>query len=176
MNIPYLLKALGTSKLSELVAHMDEAPLDVNIALWDAVKNGSIEMDEKKDKVKLLVDVSVPVNDTEEQRVLRRKIVRVVQHYTEQELAVTRGRLFAYMKDPATQMGYKTHDFVMAMQYLLDTKQIVDHTISVPEIKNKRPFNKFVFYFFPDTDQREEWAAKAVNQWIKQFEEKKKKK
>lgn len=173
MNVPYLLKTLNTTKLAELVAHMDLPPLDVNIALWESIENGEIEMDEKEGKVRLLIDVETPVNMTQEELELREKIMKVVRHYHNQELLVTRGRLVSYMKEPSTGIGYKMHSYLMALQSLIDDGEIVEHVVSVPEVKKKRPFNRFVFLPLPNNPNTEEWAAKAVNKWIAQFEKKK---
>lgn len=173
MNLPYILKTLKTTKLSELVANIDAPPIDINIALWDAVKNGSIELNEAKDKVKLLVEVETPKNMTIEEIEMRQKVLRVIDEFGKREALPTRGRLIGYIKDPVTQQGYKTHDLIVAVQSLLDEGLIVEKILSVPAIKDVRPFNRFVFYGFPDNQQMDEWAEKAIAKWLAQFDKKK---
>jgi len=77
----------------------------------------------------------------------------------------------AYMKDPATGKGYPLHEYLMTMQYLIDTGQVLEHVVSVPQTK-KRPFHRFVFLCLPGNDN-EEWNAKAINKWIADFEKSK---
>lgn len=167
MNVPYLLKTLKTNKLSEVVANIDGAPLDINIAIWDAIDNGEIEVDEEKDRITALKEAEL-WHDEE----LTTKILKVIRHYTKNETNITRGNLFKYLKDPMTMQGYNTHDYLMSLQYLIDTGVIKEYEVSVPEIKKKRPYHKFVFLCLPQNDN-EEWNAKAVNNWIENWEKKK---
>lgn len=163
MNILYLLKILDTKKLSELVAAIDAPPLDVNLALWDAIEAGEIEVDEAKDQV-------TPLKTWEAWHSpdLATKLIRVMQQYAKNEANITRGRLQSYLKDPMTSLGYPLHEYLMTLQYLVDSGQVEEEIISVPETK-KRPFHKFVFLCLPGNDNAE-WNARAVNKWIADFE------
>lgn len=165
MNILYLLKTLKTSKLSEFVANIDEAPLDINIAIWDAIDLGEIEVDEKKDFIKPL-----KVYDTWHDKDLAGKILRVVQQYAKNETNITRGTLYGFMKDPATRLGYATHEYLMTLQYLIDTGVLEEQVVSVPEVKKKRPYHQFVFICLPNNPNSEEWNSRVINKWIAQFE------
>lgn len=170
MNILYLLKILDTKKLSELVASIDAPALDANLALWGALERGEIEIDEDKDRVEALQEAEV-TGDQE----LANKIIRVVQHYAKNKANITRGRLNSYIKDPMTNQGYPTHEYLMAVQYLIDTGQIIEHIQTVPKTK-KRPFHRFVFLCLPENekdDQNAEWNAKAIRKWIEGFEKNK---
>lgn len=164
MNILYLLETLKTEKLSDLTATMDMAPLDMNLAVWDALDNGDIEIDEEKDKVKALKKAEA-WHDPD----LATKLIRTIQHYAANETNITRGRLNSYMKDPVTSLGYPLHEYLMTLQYLIDKGQVVEEVISVPEVKDKRPYHKFVFLCLPENDNQE-WNARAVNKWIDDFE------
>lgn len=163
MNVLYLLKILDTKKLSELVAIMDLPPIDMNLAIWSAIDAGDIEIDEDKDRVTALREAT-PWHDPE----LSNKVLRVVQHYAKNESNITVGRLNSYMKDPGSGIGYKAHEYLMSTQYLIDNGTIIEEVISVPEVKGKRPFNRFVFLCLPD-NPNEEWNARAVNKWIDGF-------
>jgi len=163
MNVLYLLKTLETNKLSELVAAMDMVPLDMNIAIWDAIDRGEIEVDEKKDRVKPLLTWEY-WHDPE----LASKIMRVLEQYTRNKSNITVGRLNSYMKEPVTNSGYKLHEYLMTTQYLIDTGKILEHVVSVPKTP-KRPYHKFVFLCLPGNDN-EEWNAASVNKWIAEFE------
>lgn len=166
MNILYLIKVLETKKLSELAAAIDLPPIDLNLALWGAIDNGEIEIDEKKDRVTPLKEWEY-WHDPE----LASKLLRVIQHYAANKANITVGRMNAYMKDPATGKGYALHEYLMTMQYLIDTGQVLEHVVSVPQTK-KRPFHRFVFLCLPGNDN-EEWNAKAINKWIADFEKSK---
>ena len=169
MNILYLLKVLGTSKLSELVAAIDAPPLDMNLAIWDAIDNGEIEADEQKDSVKALKPAELWHNPD-----LGSKLIRAIQHYAANGINITKGRLQSYIKEPITNQGYPQHEYLMTLQYLIDTGTIVEHVIAVPEIKKKRPFHRFVFLCLPENQTvNEEWNSKAVNKWIADWEKKK---
>lgn len=162
MNILYLLKTLKTNKLSELVAVIDAPPIDVNLAIWEAMDRGEIELDEEKDRITALKDAELWHNPD-----LTNKLLRVIQHYTRQETNITRGRLNAYIKDPISENGYPMHEYFMSLQYLIDTDTVVEEIVSVPKTK-KRPYHKFVFLCLPENDN-EEWNAKAVSKWIDGF-------
>lgn len=160
MNIPYLLKILGTKKLSVLVENIDLPLIDINLAIWDAEKAGEIEINDKKDKVKLLIDPEVTFNSD-----LANKLMRVMRHYESQNINVTRGRLNQLVKNQGHQFNYPYHEYLMALQYLIDTEQVSEEIRSVPEIKDKRPYHKFVFLQFPD-NPNDEWNRKEVDKWI----------
>ncbi len=162
MNIPYLLKILDTNKIQELVANIDLPPIDINLAIWDSVKNGEIEIDEKKAIIRVLKEPEVTFDSD-----LANKLLRVIQHYATQEINVTRGTLNGVIKDPQTDRGYPWHEYLMALNYLIESGQIIELEVSVPKTKT-RPYHKFVFLCLPENDN-EEWNAREVNKWIANF-------
>jgi len=159
MNIPYLLKILKTNKLSELVANIDLPPIDLNLAIWDAVKDGQIELDEKKGTVKALVKPEVSFDGD-----LANKLLRVIQHYASKEINVTRGTLNGVIKDPTTGNGYAWHEYISALQYLIDTDQVIEEQVEVPKT-GSRPYHKFVFLCLAD-NPNEDWNRREVNKWV----------
>lgn len=163
INLLYLLKVLNTKKLSELVGNIDAAPIDINLAVWAAIDAGDISVNEKRDRVIALKEAE-PWHDPE----LAEKMLKVMRHYAKNEANITRGRLFASMKDPSTAQGYPTHEYLMTFQYLVDTKQIEEIVFTVPKTP-KRPFHRFVFLCLPG-NPNEEWNSKAINKWISNFE------
>ena len=165
MNILYLLKILNTNKISELVANIDAPFLDINLAIWDAVKAGDVEVDEEKDRITPLKDAEVSFDAD-----LANKLLRTMQHYAARETNITRGRLNSLVKSTGTEFNYHWHDYLMALQYLIDTEQIEEQVISVPKTK-KRPYHKFVFLCFKD-NPNEEWNSREVNNWIANWEKK----
>jgi hypothetical protein len=166
MNILYLLKILKTNKISELVQNIDLPPIDINLAIWDAVKNGDIEVNDEKGRIKPLKEAEASFNSD-----LASKLVRVIQHYTEQEINVTRGNLNGVIKDPGTDRGYPWHEYIMALQYLIDSGQVLEMEVSVPK-SGDRPYHRFVFLCLPDNDN-EEWNRREVNKWIANWHKKK---
>jgi hypothetical protein len=166
MNVVYLLKILETDKLSELVANIDLPPLDINLAIWDAVKAGQVVVDEKKDKITALVEPEITFDSD-----LANKLMRTIQHYWSKEINVTRGRLNAVIKDPMTGKGYGWHEYLMALHYLIDSEQIKEFEVSVPK-NGDRPYHKFVFLGSSD-NENEDWNTREVNKWIANFNSKK---
>lgn len=166
-NIPYLLRILDTNKLSELVANIDLPPLDTNLLIWDAEKDGQIEINEPKDRVKSLVQHEVTFDSD-----LASKLLRVMQKYESEEVNVSRGFLNRLIKDPETGLGYPYHEYLMALHYLIDSEQIQQEVVEVPEVKGKRPYHKFVFLQFPD-NPNEDWNRNEVNKWIANWAKKK---
>lgn len=165
--VPYLIKTIKSNKLSDLVNVIDEVPLDMNLALWEAEKTGTIRIDQRKDRVEILTDVVEPWHDPD----LANKIIRVVQHYAEGDASINRGRLDGQIKDPITGEGYKRYQYLMTLQYLVDQGQIIEEVVSVPGIRGKRPARKFVFLNLPEyKEQNHEWNAKAVNDWLAEVE------
>lgn len=165
MNIPYLLKILDTNKLSELVANIDLPPLDINLLIWDAVRDGQVEIDEKKDRITALTDPEITFDSD-----LASKLLRVMQHYQAKETNITRGRLNSSMKDPSTGKGYPYHEYLMALHYLIESGQVSQEIVSVPKL-GERPYHKFVFLQFAD-NPNEEWNRREVNKWIANFNKK----
>lgn len=170
MNLLYLIKVLtpetGNVKLSEVTAAMEMPPLDMNLAFWEAMDRGEIEIDEEKDKITPLV-VYEPWHNPD----LANKLLRAIQHYAANKTNITVGRLNSYMKDPVSRQGYPLHEYLMTMQYLIDTGQVLEQVVSVPEIKKKRPFHRYVFLALPENEaHNEEWNSKAINKWIAEFE------
>lgn len=166
MNIPYLLKTIGTVKLSELVAVIDAPPIDLNLAIWDSIDNGEIEVDEDKDRVKLTAKDAQPWHNPD----LATKIIRVAQHYAANEVNINKGRLDAYIRDPKTGAGEPMHEYLMTLQYLIDTGQLVQEIVSLPKTP-KRPYHKFLFLCLPENAEvNQEWNAKQINSWIARFE------
>lgn len=180
MNIPYLIKILDTDKLSELVANIDAPVLDMNLAVWESIDRGEIEVDEESDSVKILLAEVDPSSDSE----LKNKILRVIQHYAREKTNVTRGRLNGYVKDPTTGNGYPWHEYLMAIQHLIDGELVEQDVIDVPEAKRRfstkkgkvkekvtRPAHKFAFLGLAENHEfNAEWNAAAVNKWIAETE------
>lgn len=166
MNVLYLLKILKTNKISELVANIDAPFLDINLAIWDAAKAGDVEVDESKDKIIALKEPEITFNSD-----LATKLLRTMQHYNARETNITRGRLNTLVKNTGTEFNHLWHDYIMALQYLIDSGQIEEQVISVPKTKS-RPYHKFVFLCFKD-NPNEEWNSREVNNWIANWEKKK---
>lgn len=167
MNIPYLLKKLDTTELSELAANIDLPILDMNLAIWDSIDKGEISVDEEKNEVKLLVEPTPSFDDD-----LKSKLLRVVQHYAKNGSNVTRGRLTTYIKDPVTNQGYGWHEYITTLEFMIDNGEIVQEVIDVPGVKKKRPPHKFAFLCLPENNENgvnEEMNAKAVSKWIDDF-------
>lgn len=166
INIPYLLKILDTKKLSELVANIDLPPLDINLLIWDAEKDGQIKLDVDKDQVTAIAEPEITFDSD-----LASKLLRTMQHYETQELNITRGRLNSVIKDPASGKGYAWHEYLMALHYLIDSDQIEQETVEVPK-KGDRPLHKFVFLQFPE-NPNDDWNRNEVNKWVANFAKKK---
>lgn len=167
MNILYLLHILKTDKISELVANIDLPPIDINLAIWDSISAGEIELDENNDKITVLKEHEKTFDSD-----LASKLLKVVKHYASKELNVTRGRMNSVIKDPSTDKGYPYHEYLMALQYLIDSGQVIEEIVEVPEIKKKRPFHRFVFLCLPD-NPNEDWNRNEVNKWIANWNKKK---
>ncbi len=161
-NIPYLLKILDTNKLSEVVANLDLPFLDIDLLLNDAEVAGQIEINRKKDKIKALVEPEISFDPE-----LADKLLRTLQHYERRGTNATRGRINSLIKDPSSNIGYPWHEYLMALQYLIDSGQIEEQPITVPKAAD-RPVHKFVFLQFPD-NPNEDWNRKVVNKWIADF-------
>lgn len=177
MNILYLLNILKTDKLSELVANIEATPLDIDLALEEAQATGEIKIDKQNDKIKILKKYELSC-DTD----LANKLVRTIQNYTKHESNITRGRMNALIKDPLTGQGYAWHDYITALQYLIDSGQVIEEVIEVPEAKKRftdkkgrkkvkvtRPAHKFVFLCLEGNDNQE-WNARIINKWIDDFD------
>lgn len=179
MNIPYLVKILETESIEELVANIDEAPLDMNLAIWEAIDDGFIEVDDEKGTIKLLKEPE-PSSDPD----LKNKILRTIQHYARDEVNITRGRLNSQVKDMSTGKGYAWHEYLCAVQHLIDGELVVADEVDVPQATKKftdkkgrkkekviRPAHKFVFLGLAENAEvNQEWNARAVNKWIDEFE------
>ncbi len=162
ININYLLHILGTDKITDLVENIDLPPIDINLAIWEAVENGWVELDEIKGTIKALT-THIPTCDSE----LADKLLAVVEYYASKEINVTRGVLNNTVKDPVTGLGYKWHDYLTSLQWLIDNGKLEEEEVVVPE-NGKRPYHKFVFLGIPG-NPNQEWNAREVNKWIANF-------
>jgi len=179
MNATYLAKTLKTESLAELYANMDLPPLDANLAIWDAIDRGELEVDEGAETIKILKDVD-PSSDDD----LRNKLIRTMQHYAKSEININRGRLNPSIKDPMTGKGYLWHEYLMAVQHLLDDGTIEERVVDVPEGRKMftkkngkqkervaRPAHKFAFLCLTENSAvNDEWNAREINKWIAQFD------
>lgn len=178
-DVAYLLKILKTEKLSELIDNIDLVPLDMNLALWAAEDAGEIKIDMDNDKVELLVDPT-PSGD----EILGNKIIRVLQHYAKATTNLTRGRLNSQIKDGITGQGYGWETYITTVQWLIDSGQILEKVVVVPEEKRMikvkrhkekemvvRPEHKFAFLCLPDNeDDNDEWNQRSVDKFIANYE------
>lgn len=139
--------------------NIDLPPIDINLAIWDAVNDGWIEVDEKKDKITPLRVPEVSFDAD-----LSNKLIRVIQHYASKEINVTRGTLNSVIKDPTTDRGYPWHEYIMALHYLIESGQVVEEIVGVPK-EGKRPYHKFVFLCLPENDN-DEWNKREVNKFV----------
>ncbi len=166
INIPYLLKILKTNKLSELVENIDAPPIDINLAIWDAEERGHVKIDPKKDRIEALVEPEVSFDSD-----LASKLLKTIQHYTKQGINPTRGTINGVIKEPMTERGYKWHDYLTSLQYLIDSGQVLEMEGSVPK-SGKRPYHKFVFLCLPD-NPNDDWNRNELNKWIANWEKNK---
>lgn len=179
VNIPYLAQVLKTEKFSEVYGNLDLTILDANLAIWDSIKAGEIEVNEEEDTIKVLVPV-VPSSDAD----LGNKLLRTIQHYAENDTIISRGRLNPQIKDPLTGKGYPYHDYIMALQHLIDEGVVVESVLDIKEKKKfvttkkgkqkevlAHPAHKFAFLGLPENDEKnEEWSAKVANKWVADIE------
>jgi len=161
-----LLKALDTTDLQKVVANISLAPLDIDLMLYDAQESKQIKIDKKKDTIKALGEPE-RYYDAE----LAKKLAAIIRRYDEQEANITFNRLQELALGMGGLWGYRAHDFVCSLYALeqgwTDLPKVNKYEISVPEIKNKRPANTFVFYTFFD---HQEFGAKAVNAFIDEWQ------
>lgn len=180
MNIAYLTKVLDTTDLNEIVGNFDAPALDMNLAIWAGEEAGEIETDREKDTIKILKEVQ-PDSDPD----LRNKILRIIQHYAKNEANITRGRLNTQIKDPTNGRGYAWHEYICAVQHLIDDGTVIQDVITMPEKSEMRtgkkgkqkkviirPAHVFAFLCLPENgDQNAEWNAREVNKWIAETED-----
>lgn len=171
MNVLYLLSILDTKEVTVLVDNIDLPLVDIDLALWDAQEKGLIEIDFNKNSIKPLVNDYEISGDGS----IQNKILSVMQHYEKEHINVTRGHLNNLFKAPHSDHNYPWHEYLMALQVLIDREQIGQEVVTVPEIKGQRPFHRFVFLTFPH-NPNEEWNQREVEQWKKSYENAGKKK
>lgn len=167
--LSYLIKALDTNDLKEVIGHLSLSPLDIDLLLYEAQEKGEIEIDKEKARITVLTDPT-PYYDV----ALADKLVKTMNYYDKQGANITRNRLEQNALDLAGKHGCPIHDFVCTL-YALEQgdvagmPKVYKYEISVPEIKDKRPANTFVFYTLLD---HQEYGASAVNDFIDQWDKK----
>lgn len=157
-----LLKALNTNKFDILVGNLAMPPIDIDVLMYEAQENGEIEVDPKKNKVKALKEPDSYYSNPH----LLQQIRRIIGYYDGEDANITRNRLKSVILNPMGNYGYSNQDFLCTMYALEQQEDIKKYEISVPK-SGKRPFNKFEFYTFLD---HQEFGAKAVNDFIEQFD------
>lgn len=170
MTIAQLTKALNTNKFSTVIKNLELPPIDIDLMIYDELGEGVIKIDKKKDRITLTDPESVhPPFDNS----LLNKIKRIIRNYDEQDANITFQRLSALVTPVDTPFSYKRHEFIIAMYNLESVEGIHKYERIVPEIKDVRPYNKFVFYTFLD---HERFGDEAVEAYIKMWGSEKKKK
>lgn len=159
-----LLKALGTTDLTQVIYNLTMAPIDVDVLLYEAQERGEVEIDKKKNHIKALKE---PENLYYNEKLLE-QIKKLIRFYDQQEANITRSRLGMVVVDPAGSNGYSRQDYHCTMYYLDESGDVNKYEIDVPK-EGKRPAHKFEFYTFLD---HREFGAKAVNDFIDQFSKK----
>lgn len=162
-----LVKAANTTDLKTIVSYLSMSPLDIDLLLYEAQENGDVAIDKEKGTITALKEPSSLYYDP----VLSDKLERIIKQYDKQGANITRNRLEQITLDLVGKHGYPIHDFVCTMyameQGAVPGAKVNKYDISVPEIKKKRPANTFTFYTFLD---HQEFGAKAVNDFIEQFD------
>lgn len=161
-----LLKALNTTDLSVLAGNLDMPPLDIDVLLYEAQENGEIEIDKENNKIKRLKEPDYLYSNHH----LYEQIRKIVKFYDQQESNITRSRLEMVALNPNGNLGYSNQDFVCTMYAIEQDGSINHYEIEVKGNKKKnRPAHTFKFYTYLD---HQEFGAKAVNDFIAQFDKK----
>lgn len=171
VNIPYLLKILNTEDSLELAQNIDLPALDINLSIHKARDEGSVEVDREKGTVKITGKVKPSCDE-----LLAAKLFRMMEYYADEQKNITRGRLNFMVKAPGDENTYPWHEYLMALQWLIDTGRVIEYEIDVPESKKKNgnPYHKFVFLGIATNDEvNEEWNTKEVQKWLDTFEKSK---
>ena len=162
-----LLKALDTTDLKKVIAHLSMAPIDIDLLLYEGQEKGEVEIDKEKGTITALEEP----DDLYYSVSLVAKLVKIIEQYDKQGANITRTRLEQITLDLVGKYGYPIHDFICTMYALEKGKahlypKVNKYDISVPAIKKKRPANTFTFYTFTD---HQEFGAKAVKEFIDSF-------
>ena len=159
-----LLKAVDTKDLEKLVRYMSLPPIDIDVMLYEAIKNGDIEVNKRKGTIKAL---KAPEEAYFNEKLLE-QMKKVIHFYDDQEANITESRLEQIVLDPMGLNGYLKHDFYCTLLKLKMLPEVKKYEIKVAK-NGPRPAHTFVFYTFLD---HQEFGAKAVNDFIKQFAKK----
>lgn len=161
-----LLKALNTSDLEKVVKILSNsmAELDIDVMFYEAQEAGEIEIDKKKNKIKALKEPGTLYYNEK----LLSQIKKIIRFYDQQGANITRNRLEMTAASPMSLSGYPMVDVYCTMYYLDESGEVNKYELTVPKL-GKRPFNRFQFYTFVD---HQEFGAKAVNDFIAQFDKK----
>lgn len=163
-----LLKALNTTDIKMIAEHLGMSRLDADLLIMDAEQDGLVEIDREKNKIKPLVEVVEDYYNAE----LLDKIRRIVHHYDRQEANITKTMLVNIAASVDNRFGYPLHDIACTL-YVIDqgaVEGLRTYSLTVPEIKDKRPYHKFDFYTFLDHN---DFGQTAVDNFIAEFEKKK---
>lgn len=162
-----LLGALNTTDLKQVAGHLSMAPLDIDLLLYKAQEDGDISIDKKKGKIKALKEEPIYYDAA-----LAQKLIAIIKQYDLQEANITRNRLEEITLALNGRWGYPIHDFICTLYALEqgvvpEQPKLYRYEIGVPEIKDKRPYNLFIFYTFLD---HKEFGTKAVNDFVAQWD------
>lgn len=163
-----LLKALNTTDIKMVAEHLGMSRLDADLLIMDAEQDGLVKIDRKKNKIKPLVEVTEDYYNAE----LLDKIQRIVRHYDRQEANITKAMLVNIAASVNNRFGYPLHDIACTL-YAIEqgvVEGLRTYSLTVHEIKGKRPYHKFDFYTFLDHN---DFGKKAVDKFIAEFEKKK---
>lgn len=108
-------------------------PIDINAAMWAAIERGWLAKLNPKSKRIPILELPDSWHFGEAQENLQELIVYAFHQLGEQETDLEEYSLNQWLQ------GYPSHEFLIAMKYLLDTEQLAEYELEDGE-------NKYLFY------------------------------
>lgn len=146
-NLLIHLRNPDINTVSKLFFRSQIAPLDFNLALWNARDKGLIEID--GDEIKILKKEELPrpvfvISDLQE------KIYETIQHYDKFEKYVPEVEFFAWAINNYQDEVYQVSEIIGALNWCEDAGYIHSVEAINPRDKGKENAGKFKFYYITE--------------------------
>ncbi len=145
-NLLTHLLSSEVNTVSTLFARSQAAPLDFNLALWEAQDKKYIRI--TGDKIKIIdAGFKAELELVDEMTDLQRKCYQTILHYDKHKKYVPQVEFFSWTINASMAPVYEQDAILGALNWLVDAGLIFATEAINPRDKDEEDPNKFVFYY-----------------------------
>lgn len=149
--------------VSKLFERSQLAPLDFNLALWDATEQGLIKI--KKDNIKIVDKTFLTELELlDEMTPLQEKCWRTIRHYDKFKQYVPQVEFFSWAYNASSAPVYEQDAILGALNWLEDAGLIYSTKAINPRDAGEENPNEYVFYYITEREDGVSSLFEKANQ------------